>query len=87
MCAGTVEIVDVEGSGKNGSGWFPIHRARAVYDHAFHAPTEDALILDFVNPDRGPSARISVELSADSAKNLVKIIERALKKGEAQHSR
>ena len=85
MCAGTVEVAAVEGSAKGAAGWFPLTRARAVYDHPFHAQSDEALILDFANPDQGAGARLAVELSADSARELVRIIERALDVGEAQH--
>ncbi len=85
MCAGTVEVADVEGSAKGAGGWFSVSRARAVYDHPFHAQSDEALILDFANPERGAGSRLAVELSADSARELVRIIERALEAGQAQH--
>ena len=86
MCAGTVELAAIEGSGKGAQGWFPLRRAQAVYDHPYHAQMGDALILDFTNPERGPGARISVELSAVSARSLVRLIEDALEAGERQHA-
>ena len=86
MCAGTVELAQIAGSGKGAKGWFPLQRAQVVYDHPFHADMEEALIIDFVNPKQGPGARISVELSAESARSLVKTIQAALQVGEHQHS-
>jgi hypothetical protein len=48
------------------------------FDHPFHAPLEHALNIDFVDPAQGPSARVAVELSAQSARELVRCIEAAL---------
>ena len=85
MCAGHVETVEVTGSAKGVGGWFPLERVHAVYDHSFHAQTEESLIIDFVNPDRGPGARVSVELSATSANRLIQAIQDALEDGERRH--
>lgn len=87
MCAGIVEQAEISGSAKGAGGWFPVSRARAVYDHPFHAQADNALIIDFVNPQMGPGARVSIELSPDSATTLVGLIESALLAGEAQHAR
>ena len=43
-------------------------------------------MIDFVNPEQGPSARVAVELSPDSARELVRSIMAALEAGEDQHS-
>ena len=48
------------------------------FDHPFHAPLEHALNIDFADRDRGPGARVAVELSAASARELVRCIEAAL---------
>ena len=87
MCAGKVEVAEIKGSGKGGRGWFPVRRAQVVYDHPFHAQLEEALIVDFVNPEDGPGARLSVELSAESARSLVQLIQAALEAAEHQHAR
>ena len=86
MCEGTVEVAQIAGSGKGARGWFRLRRAQAVYDHPFHAQMEEALIIDLVNPEDGPGARISVELSAESARGLVRMIEAALEAGEHRHA-
>ena len=46
---------------------------------------ENSLNIDFVNQDIGPSARIAVEISADSARKLVKAIEGALVNWQSHH--
>jgi len=43
-----------------------------------HAMAEDTLNIDFLNPAQGPSARVAVELSAESARALAAAIEAAL---------
>ena len=85
MCSGTIELAQIAGSGKGTHGWFPLRRAQVVYDHPFHAQMDEALIIDFVNPEQGPGARISIELSAESARSLVRKIQTALQVGEHQH--
>ena len=43
-----------------------------------HAPREHTLNIDFLNPGRGPSARVAVELTVESARALAKAIEATL---------
>jgi hypothetical protein len=76
------EKVKVEGSGKGVQGWFSVNQANVSYDHPFHAPYEHALNIDFVDESLGPGARVAVELSADSARQLVQTILAVLEKAE-----
>ena len=85
MCSSTVEVAEVDGSAKGPKGWFDFQQVRAVYDHPFHAGMETALILDFVSPEQGPGARVAVELSAESAERLQRVIESALAQGNHGH--
>ncbi|MBM3933077.1 MAG: hypothetical protein FJ319_02045 [SAR202 cluster bacterium] len=85
MCAGTIEIAAMAGSAKGANGWFHLAQAQVVSDHPYHAQMDEALIIDFTNPERGASARVSVELSAESARALIKAIEAALSDGELRH--
>ena len=79
MCTYTTERVDLAGSsGKGPDGWFALTTATVYFDHPVHAPAEHTLNIDFLNPGRGPSARVAVELSAASARALVRAIEAAL---------
>jgi hypothetical protein len=77
------ERVQIEGSGKGTSSWFPVTQANVSYDHPFDAPMEYALNIDFVNEDLGPGARVAVELSAESAKSLVVTILNVIEQAEA----
>ena len=85
MCTMIVENAQVTGSGKGPQGWFRLSQANVSFDHPFNAPLEHALNIDFVDPDQGPSARVAVELSVESARNLVRSIEAALATAEAQN--
>ncbi len=70
MCTYLTEKVTVEGSGKGAAGWFGLTEATVYFDHPQH--------IDFLNPGQGPSARVAVELTADSARALAAAIESAL---------
>ena len=78
MCTMIVEKVEVSGSGKGQQGWFPLKQANVSYDHPYHAPLDHSLNISFVNEDRGLSARVTVELTPESAEALVTAIETAL---------
>jgi hypothetical protein len=78
MCTGIVEIAEVSGSGKGSHGWFKLEQVNVSYDHPTDAQLDHALNIDFVNLKEGPSARVAVELSPESARNLVKAILDAL---------
>jgi Family of unknown function (DUF6295) len=78
MCTYTTEQVEITGSGKGAGGWFALSDATVYYDHPVHAMAEHTLNIDFRNPGKGPSARVAVELTAESARALVGAIEAAL---------
>jgi len=78
MCTSILETVEVSGSGKGPSGWFRVEQVNVSYDHPSDAPLEHALNIDFVNQKEGPSARVGVELSPESARKLVIAILNAL---------
>jgi hypothetical protein len=85
MCTYITEKASMAGSGKGAQGWFALTNANVYYDHPFHAPYEHSLNIDFVNETMGPSARVAVELSAESARALVQAILAALETGETEH--
>jgi hypothetical protein len=82
MCTSVVEIVCAEGAGVSESGWFPVTSAVVSYDHPHHALLEDAITIDFVNPELGPGARAAVEITLDSAKALAAALARAIAAAE-----
>jgi hypothetical protein len=77
-----VQQIPIEGSGKGPAGWFAVRQANVSYDHPFNAPLEHALNLDFVDGARGPGARVAVELTVESARELVDAIIAVLARAE-----
>ncbi len=78
MCTYNTEKIQVTGSGKGASGWFALTDATVYFDHPVHAMADHTLNIDFLNPGKGPSARVAVELTAESARALAAAIEAAL---------
>jgi|SRR5436853_539110 len=83
MCTGIVENTRVSGSGKGPRGWFLLDQASVSYDHPDHAQAERAVIIDLLSETAGPESRIAVELTPQSARNLVRAILASLSRGEA----
>jgi hypothetical protein len=78
MCTYLTEKIAISGSGKGPDGWIKLTDATVYFDHPVHAPAGHTLNIDFLNPSAGPSARVAVELTAESARALVKAIEATL---------
>ncbi len=74
----TEKIALADSSGKGPDGWFPLATATVYYDHPVHAPDEHTVNIDFLNPAKGPSARVAVELEEASARALAAAIHTAL---------
>ena len=85
MCTWIVEKADIMAHGKGVSDWVRLTRANVYYDHPVSAPLDHALIIDFVDEAAGPGTRVSVELSAESARELLRVIQATLDTGQAQH--
>ena len=78
MCTSIVEIVGADGAGKGAQGWFDLTHSVVSYDHPHHALLEEAITIDFVNDTLGPSARVAVELTLESARSLAAALARAI---------
>ena len=78
MCTYLTEQIKVNGSGKGAEGWFGLTDASVYFDHPVHAQAGHTVNIDFLNPGRGPSARVAVELTAESARALAKAIDATL---------
>jgi hypothetical protein len=78
MCTYLTERIEVTGSGKGAVGWFALSDATVYFDHPQHASAAHTLNIDFLNPDKGPGARVAVELTAESARALARAIETTL---------
>ena len=74
MCTYLTEKTEISGSAKGPSGWFRVTDGSVYFDHPVHASGEHTLNIDFLNPSLGPSARVAVELSAESARELARAI-------------
>jgi len=83
MCTMIANQTLINGSGKGTDGWFEVRQVNVSYDHPYHAPLEHALNIDFVNETEGPGARVAVELTLESARQLVKTIEAVLARAGA----
>src|SRR3989454_3018486 len=69
---------EVSRSGKGQKGWFKLERVNVSYDHPSDARLDHTSNIDFVNEKEGPSARVAVELSPESARKLAEAILTAL---------
>jgi hypothetical protein len=78
MCTYQTFKLPVTGSAKGPDTWIRVTEASVYYDHPTHATDEHTLNIDLRNPERGPSARIAVELSAQAAYDLAHAILTAL---------
>lgn len=78
MCTYITNKVAIEGSAKGANGWFKATDGSVYFDHPQHAYAEHTLNLDFLNPSMGPSARVAVELTAESAYELARTIMQTL---------
>lgn len=78
MCTYTTAQVAVSGSGKGPADWVRVGRATVYLDHPVHAMAEHTLNIDLVDPDRGPGARVALELEPRSALALCEAIIDAL---------
>ena len=85
MCTYATLTTTVDGSAKGpGSKWFHVTDAVVYFDHPVHALAEHTLNIDFAAPGDGPGARVAVELTAASARNLLEAIVAALDSAPAE---
>jgi hypothetical protein len=85
MCTYATVHVPVAGSGKGPNGsWLPVTHATVYFDHPVHAMAEHTLNIDIADPSKGPAARIALELTAASARDLVSAIQEALASAPAE---
>jgi hypothetical protein len=74
VCTYQTELIDVHASAKTAEGWSSMTRAMVYVDHPVHFGAGHALMIDFLNPAGGPSARAAVEMDAGSARALARAI-------------
>ena len=79
MCTYATAVTTITGSAKGPGGqWFSVTRATTYVDHPVHAMAEHTLNVDLADPSRGPSARVALELTLASARELLAAVEAAL---------
>jgi hypothetical protein len=78
MCTYLTEKIDIDGSGKGAAGWFGASQATVYVDHPVHAQYGHTVNIDLLNPALGPSARVALELTEESALALAEAIHRAI---------
>jgi hypothetical protein len=78
MCSYVTEKAAISGSGKGPDGWFELSHATVYLDHPYFTALDHTLNIDFINQSAGPSARVAVELSTESARELVARIQSVL---------
>lgn len=85
MCTYATVSAPLDGSAKGPNGsWFHVTDATVYFDHPVHALAEHTLNIDVAAPAHGPAARVALELSASSARALVRAIEAALASAPAE---
>jgi hypothetical protein len=85
MCTYATVRTQLTGSAKGPGGrWFHVTDGTVYFDHPVHAMADHTLNIDFADPSRGPGARVAVELTAASARELVAAIEAALASAPAE---
>jgi hypothetical protein len=78
MCTYLTEKIDVDGSGKGATSWFGASQATVYVDHPVHAQYGHTVNIDVLNPALGPSARVALELTEETALALAEAIHRAI---------
>ena len=88
MCSYIVEKAALFGSAKGPKGWMQIDTANVYFapEHPYPAPLDHALGIYFICVAYGVRDRVAIEISAESARELVKKILAALASGEAAHT-
>jgi hypothetical protein len=84
MCTYATEKISAKGSAKGAAGWFAITDATVYFDHPVHAMAGHTLNIDFLAPAKGPGARVAVELTAETAADLIAAIQSALDSAPAE---
>jgi Family of unknown function (DUF6295) len=74
VCTYQTERLSGEGSAKTPSGWTSVTSASVYVDHPVHYGASHAVLIDVMNLEKGPAARVALELSAASARELAEAI-------------
>jgi hypothetical protein len=78
MCTYLTTKIEADGSGKGARGWFDATEACVYVDHPVRAPYGHTVNIDVLSPADGPSARVALELTEETARALAGAITEAL---------
>ena len=81
MCTMITEKALMSGTGKGPKGWFKLQEANVSFDHPTHLHMDYSINIDFMEEVQENNKRIAIELTPESAKNLIDTISESLKKG------
>jgi uncharacterized protein DUF6295 len=86
MCTYATVKTELQASAKGpGGSWFRVTHGTVYFDHPVHnMAAEHTVNIDFANPAGGASARVAVELTAASARELMAAIQAALDSAPAE---
>jgi hypothetical protein len=86
MCTYATVKTELQASAKGPQGsWFRVTDGTVYFDHPVHnMAAEHTVNIDFANPADGPAARVAVELTAASARELMAAIQAALDSAPAE---
>jgi hypothetical protein len=88
MCSYIVEKAKLFGTAKGpGSEWMKVDTANVYYDHPYEAQLDHALCVDFVCEAQGGRERVAIEISRESALELIEKIKAALQSGDEAHGK
>ena len=83
MCSYIVEKAKLVGTAKGpNSRWMKVDTANVYYDHPYEAQLDHALCVDFVCEADGGRERVAIEISRESALELIERIKAALASGD-----
>jgi hypothetical protein len=74
VCTYQTERLEIRASAKTPAGWTSMTNAIVYFDHPVHFGAGHALMIDFLNPSIGPSARAALEMDPESARALAHAI-------------
>ncbi len=87
MCSYIVEKAGMVGAAKGPEGgWRRIDTANVYYDHPYEAHLDHALCVDFICEADGGRERVAIEISRESALELIEKIKAALASGDIAHA-
>jgi hypothetical protein len=78
MCTYQTHKIQISGSGKAKMGWISLKEATVYVDHPVHLQQDHSVNIDFIDPAKGPSARVAVELTEEAALALADAIREAI---------